>query len=68
MSTLRFYFIEGQRRQACLHDAVSVVREHENGRPEVIDIIPAGALPGDTRTEKLKSAPLVYAGHLPRLV
>jgi hypothetical protein len=62
--TLRFYFIEGQRRSACNNDAISVVSE-DKGRPEVLDIIPADDIPGSTRIEKLQNAPLVFTGYAP---
>lgn len=62
--TLRFYFIEGQRRSACNNDAVSVVREGQ-AIPEVLDIIPADNIPGETRAEKLRNAPQVFANMVP---
>ena len=66
MSTLSYYFIEGQRRNACRNDAVSVVRD-EGKTQHVVEIIPAAEIPGKTRNEILHNAPRVFAGTLPRL-
>lgn len=50
--TISVYFIEGSRKNACKHDAYSVVRDER----EVLTIIPCAALKAGQNSQTLKTA------------
>ena len=57
--TLTAHFIEGDRRQACKNDGISIVSS-EGRYTELLAILPLSEVPGETRTEQLKNAVPFY--------
>lgn len=57
--TLKFHFIEGNRRQICNNDAVSVVQE-KDGRDHVLEIIPVENNQGKSRSEIIQAVRTDY--------